>query len=291
MKTTLVGLAALLVAALAPASVKAQEYPADQVAGPEYQDPNVGYAPEQSSFGYFGAHPIPHDQGGGFCNAEGAHDHPYPVFDQHLFRFSNGYAYFVGDPADFGYQSPGYMYAGHHPLDDVHGGGFCYMGWSHRHLFAPIGVGFALQAGAYVYTGGWAPAYYAQRPLYTSYFDGYYRRWYTGGRYYSLRPNPVYVGWGWRRPYSPVYRAPVYGGPVYRPPVYGGPVYRPPVYGGPVYRSPAPVYNAPAYRSPVVSAPPVYRAPVMSAPPVYRAPVVSAPPVYRAPVQAGWGRR
>src|SRR5579883_2349418 len=45
-----------------------------------------------ASFGFAGPHPIPYDQGGGFCNQQGPHVHPYPVFDRNLFRESNGYA-------------------------------------------------------------------------------------------------------------------------------------------------------------------------------------------------------
>ena len=209
-------------------------------------------------FGFFGPHPIAYDQGGGFCNHQGAHEHGYPVFDQNLFRMSNGYAYFVGDVADFGYGLASYQYSSEHPLSHIHGGGYCYMGWSHRHWFAPVGVNFVMGTGGYIYNGPWASDYYSLRPRYVSYYNDYYRRWYLGGRYYSLRPNHVYFGTGYHRP---VVRA------------YGGYGYGRP-YGGPIYRSPTPVYRAPVYGSPVRPAP-VYQAPA----PVYRAPA----PVYRAP--------
>lgn len=141
---------------------------------------------------FYGAHPIPYDQvsgqSAGFCNMDGAHQHSYPVFDQHLFRDMNGYAYFIGNPADFGMSSAGYLYAGHHPLDHMHGGGHCYMSWAHRHLFAPVGVQFVLQGGAYSYIGSWSQDSYANRLNYVNYYDGYYRRSYLGGRYFVQRP-------------------------------------------------------------------------------------------------------
>ena len=268
----------------------AELYQAPDPNDPSYQQ----YQNQAQGFGFFGPHPIAYDQGGGFCNHQGAHEHPYPVFDQNLFRMSNSYAYFVGDVADFGYNQSSYQYASEHPIGHVHGGGNCYMGWPHRHWFAPVGINFVLNTGGYMYNGPWTADYYSMRPRYVSYFNDYYRRWYSGGRYYSLRPQHVYLGVGYHRPVArPYYGRPAYGGGVVvRPPVYGGPGYRPPVYGAPgyrppVYRAPAPVYRAPApvYRAPgpVYRAPaPVYRAPA----PVYRAPapVYRAPaPVYRAP--------
>jgi hypothetical protein len=254
----------------------AELYQAPDPNDPSYQQ----YQNQAQGFGFFGPHPIAYDQGGGFCSHQGAHEHPYPVFDQNLFRMSNSYAYFVGDVADFGYNQSSYQYASEHPIGHVHGGGNCYMGWPHRHWFAPVGINFVLNAGGYMYNGPWTADYYSMRPRYVSYFNDYYRRWYSGGRYYSLRPQHVYLGVGYHRPVArPYYGRPAYGGGVVvRPPVYGGPGYRPPVYGAPgyrqpVYRAPAPVYRAPG---PVYRAPgPVYRAPA----PVYRAPG----PVHRAP--------
>ena len=261
------------------------------------------YADQAQMFGFFGPHPIAYDRGGGFCNHQGSHEHNYPVFDQNLFRMSNGYAYFVGDVADFGYGLASYQYGSEHPLSHIHGGGYCFMGWPHRHWFAPVGVNFVMGTGGYMYNGPWASDYYTMRPRYVSYYNDYYRRWYLGGRYYSLRPQHVYFGTGYHRPVvrtyggygygrpygtpvyrapAPVYRAPVYGSPVRPAPVYGAPVRPAPIYGAPV--RPAPVYRAPVYNAPapVYRAPaPVYRAP---AAPVYRAP---AAPVYRAPMHHG----
>ncbi len=269
---------------------------------PYYSPDTTGQVNAQAQFGYFGPHPMPHDHGGGYCQAGGAHAHDFPVFDRHLFRESGGYAYFVGDPADFGYANTTYVYRGHHPLDPSHGGGFCYMDWEHRHWFAPFSVSFTLNTGAYIWGGLWDAAYYSNRPFYTNYFGGYYRNYYLGGRYFSYRPSHVYGGWGWHRPmarpyaygvgwqrpvygprpvyHAPVYRAPMHQGPIYRAPMHQGPIYRAPMHQGPIYR--APMQQAPVYRAPMHQGP-IYRAPMQQAP-IYRAPMQQAP-VYRAPMQ------
>lgn len=241
-------------------------------AGPDWNQDGA-YAPDPTqegampqpaaSFGYFGPHPIPYDQGDGFCQHGGAHEHVYPVFDRNLFRVVDGYAYFVGDPADFGYASQAYVYRADHPIDAVYGGGFCYMHWQHRHLFAPSAVGFAWDGGAYAYTGVFAPSYYSMRPFYVNYFDHYYRPYYLRGAYSYRRPAPVYPGWGWHRP---IYNRP-YGAAWGRSPAYvhpwGRPGYMaPPAYRAPAYRSPAPVYRGPAYHP----SGPVYRGPMVHAP-------------------------
>ena len=278
--------------------------------GQPYVDPQYGNAPYpvdangmavQNSFGYYGSHPIPYDHGGGYCSQEGPHVHDFPVFDRHLFRESNGYAYFVGDPTDFGYASTTYVYGGNHPLDPSLGGGYCYMDWPHRHSFAPFSTMFVLNAGAYMWTGAWAANYYADRSLYVNYFGGYYRNYYLGGRYFSLRPSHAYIGWGGHRPmYRPGYGGwgrpgyaprPYYaparpvGGPIYRAPGYQAPVYRAPGYQAPVYRAPMVHQPAPVYRAPMVHQPaPVYRAPMHQSAPVYRAPMHQSAPAFRAPM-------
>jgi hypothetical protein len=257
-----------------------------------------------ASFGYFGPHPLPHDQGSGFCQHTGAHEHAYPVFDRNLFRISNGYAAFVGDPSDFGYQNQVYVYRAEHPIADLHGGGFCYMNWAHRHWFQPTTVDFSWDGGAYSFVGSWAPSFYTQRPYWTNYFNTYYRPYYLGGGYYHRRPAPVYGGWGWHRP---VYGSPWNRGPIYRG-QYNGPIYRGP-YGGPIYRGPMvqqrppiyqggyrpPVYQGGGYRPPVYQGggyrPPVYQSGGYR-PPVfqgggYRAPAFSAP-AYRAQMSSGY---
>lgn len=300
-----------------PAATDGTELNQDGAYAPELAQPGQPMQPMQAmpqaaaSFGYFGPHPLPYDQGSGFCQHTGAHAHEYPVFDTNLFRMSNGYAYFVGDPSDFGYQNQVYVYRAEHPIADTYGGGNCYMNWAHRHWFQPASsVDFSWDGGAFSFVGAWAPSYYTQRPYWTNYYNTYYRPYYLGGGYYSRRPAQVYGGWGWHRPVygSPWNRGPVYrggyggygggyGGPVYRGgygspwnrgPIYRGPMVQPryvnpPVYRAPQYQAPqyrAPMYQAPAYRAPMHQAP-QYRAPMYQAP-AYRAPMHQAPQ-YRAP--------
>jgi hypothetical protein len=312
MKSFILGLGTLLALATAttPAAAQEQYQPQYSDDGSGQADPNAGadwnqtqaggyapggYAPGPEAmaqqpapgFGYFGPHPIANEQGGGFCQETGAHQHEYPVFDRNLFRVVSGYAYFTGDPSDFGYQGQGYVYRSDHPLDAEYGGGFCYMHWAHRHWFAPVSVGLAWDGGGYAFNGIWPAAYYANRPLYVNYYNDYYRRNYLGGGYSWRRPAPIYAGWGWHRPMfggglqrpGVYYRQP-YGRPGYVNPGYANPGYRSP---GAVYRAPAPMYRAPApmYRAPA----PMYRAPA----PMYRAPapMYRAPaPMYRAPAPA-----
>ena len=344
MKSFILGVSTLFAVAVAPAAAQAQaqveygdpavtpssapeewgqgseQYPEQlQGQGPDgaYQPPAEAMPQQPQSFGFFGPHPVPYDQGGGFCTHTGAHEHQYPVFDRNLFRVVNGYAAFIGDPADFGYQSQSYVYRADHPIDAGYGGGFCYMSWPHHHWFAPASVDFAWDGSAYAYTGIWSPAYYAARPMYVNYFNSYYRNWYLGGGYYSRRPSPIYGGWGWHRPmygsswqrpgygygYNRGWSRPGYATPGYRAPAqfyrpgYAAPGYRAPA---PMYRSPAPMYRAPGqvYRSPA----PMYRSPApmyRSPAPMYHAPAFRAPapayhvstPAYRpAPSFGGGGR-
>ena len=264
-----------------------QQY--EQQYGQQYGQPQYGQpadvAPDVPQYGFYGPHPIPYDQGGGFDPTPGAHFHTYPPFDQYLFRQSNGWYYFVGDPGDFGYTAQTYWYNGNHPIPAGYGGGWCYITWPHRHWFAPPpGVAFNFVGGYYAYVGPWDPSYYTYRDFYTGYFGGYYRRSYYGGAYWTVRPPAVYrpsitVG-------APgVYRAGVtvtapgggrvvvgapVGGRVYAPAPVGGRAYAPAPVGGRVY-APAPAGGrayAPAPAGGRVYAPaPTVAAPVRRAAP------------------------
>ena len=196
----------VLIGVLAP-SASAQEYqqPYDQNGG--YADQTGGYVetgpPGEEGgmqYGYFGPHPEPYEYGQGACNEPGPHFHPYPPFDRYLFREASGYFYFIGDMGDFGYQGQMWGYQGNHPLPPEYGGGFCYIDWPHRHPFPPpVSLSFSFIGGYYAYTGIWDPAYYTYRDRWHSYFGGYYRNNYYGGRYWSVRPPAIYrpsYGWG-----------------------------------------------------------------------------------------------
>jgi hypothetical protein len=155
-------------------------------------DPNA-YAQQAPQYGYMGAHPIPYDVGSGFCYERGAHFHSYAPFDKYLFREYGGWFYFVGDAGDFGYAQQLWGYNGHHPIPLAYGGGYCFIGWPHRHHYPPpYGTIYNLVSGYYVYGGPWDPWYWRWRPYYTGYFGGYYRTSYFGGSYWRVRPPPVY---------------------------------------------------------------------------------------------------
>jgi hypothetical protein len=166
----------------------------DELARQQYAaDQQQQVQPDVPQYGYVGVHPIPYDQGSGFCYIQGAHFHPYAPFDQYLFRESNGYFYFIGDPGDFGYAQQTYGYNGNHPIPLEYGGGYCYISWGHRHHYPPPNnLTYNFVGGYYVYAGPWDPLYWTWRDRYVGYYGGYYRSNYYGGRYYTVRPPPVY---------------------------------------------------------------------------------------------------
>ena len=199
-------------------------------------------------YAYVGVHPVPYERGTGICREQGAHFHEYPPFDQYLFRESNGYFYFVGDLGDFGYDGQVYAYGSNHPIPVEFGGGYCYIPWMHRHHFAPpqsLASYYTYNDNYYLYTGSYDPYYYNYRDGYWGYYNGYYQTNYYGGRYWSVRPTPVY------RPTVVVGRGLYYGGRYVPPPpghshLYTGPGVR-------VWASPRVTVSAPAR---VVVAPP-----------------------------------
>ncbi len=167
----------------------------------------VAAQPDQMSYGFVGAHPEPYEYGSQPCYQQGPHFHPYAPFDQYLFREANGYFYFVGDLGDFSYTGQLWGYQGNHPIPPEFGGGYCYIDWQHRHHFpAPASMPFRYIGGYYSYYGTWDPGYYRYRNQWTGYYNGYYRNSYYGGRYWSVRPQPIYrpsYGWGSRGVYRP----------------------------------------------------------------------------------------
>ena len=256
-----------------------------QYQDPQYQGQQVD--PSSPQYGFVGPHPEPYEYGNAPCYQPGAHFHPYPPFDQYLFRQANGYFYFIGDLGDFSYTGQLWGYQGNHPFPVENGGGFCYINWPHRHHFpAPASMPFRYTGGYYSYYGGWDPAYYANRDAWTGYYNGYYRSSYYGGRYWTVRPRPVYrpsYGWGAPGVYRPgvVVRSPS-GVSVTVGPHYGG--YGHPGYVSPGYARPGVVVGAPGYARPgvVVGAPGYARPGVVVGPPPAR-PQYVAPPSRPAP--------
>ena len=75
-----------------PGQPYAQPYqtPPQYEDAPQYDPNGVAYG-----YGFVGPHPVPYQNGSGFCYIEGAHSHEYGPFDEYLFREYNGYYYFV----------------------------------------------------------------------------------------------------------------------------------------------------------------------------------------------------
>ncbi len=244
--------------------VDQQQYDQQQYDQQQY-DQQYAQQPQDTQamqYGFVGPHPEPYEYGNAPCYQQGAHFHPYPPFDQYLFRQQGGYFYFIGDLGDFGYNQQLWGYQGNHPIPGQTGGGFCYINWPHRHHFpAPPSMPFRFVGGYYSYYGPWDSGYYANRNAWTSYYNGYYRNSYYGGRYWTVRPQHIYrpsYGWGTPGVYRPgmTVRTPggvsisVGGG--YRPGYAPGYAGRP----GPGYVGrPGPGYVAPGRPSYVAPAP------------------------------------
>jgi hypothetical protein len=121
---------------------------------------------------FFGPHPIHPEAGGGFCEEEGSHSHPYGIDPEiaYLYRQIADHQYFVGNVYEFGYQRAGFPYYGHHPLalgtDALY---YCYIDGRHYHPFVP-GVSestvYVVRGGEYRYSGSFPSAYYDARRIY-----------------------------------------------------------------------------------------------------------------------------
>jgi hypothetical protein len=265
----------------------------------------VDPAAAQYGIGYGGPHPIPYQYGSGFCYIEGPHSHEYAPFDEHLFRESNGYYYFNGDPSDFGWNRSIYWFNGNHPVPLAYGGGYCYMSWPHRHFYDAAGIaGLSLVGGYYIYSGVWPSDYYRLRPFYWGYYGGYYRHNYFGNRYYTVRPPPIYrhaapvrIG----APPGRIFRAGAAPAPAWRPAprVIGAPApgYRPaPAYGGGYHPAPAvgggyhpaPAYGGGYHPAPAVGGGYHPAAPAPAYHPAYRP--APAPAFRAAPARGGFRR-
>src|SRR5262249_30396546 len=112
---------------------------------------------------------------GSWCSIEGAHAHEYAPFDEYLFTQENGYYYFIGDPADFGYNSDDlYGYYGAHPIALAYGGGDCYYAGYHPHLWPAWGSYFVVTPRWYLYNGPFSPWFWTYRNQYADYSRNVY---------------------------------------------------------------------------------------------------------------------
>jgi hypothetical protein len=173
---------------------------------------------------FVGPHPVDTSVAGGSAwdDTQGAHYHFYGPFDLRLFRLEGGCYYFVGDPADFGYQGAVYSYYGAHPILNEYGGGWCFMVGGHRHWWRPWSASFVVMNNWYYWNGPYDSVFWTYWPYYSYYYRAYYPHYYGGGRWYRgydrrvapriERVPPSYArGWTGGRPgRAPV--APVQGG-------------------------------------------------------------------------------
>jgi len=227
--------------------------------GPPPVPPEVEAAPVTGAGGsvcFVGPHPVDTQVAGGSAwdDTQGAHYHFYTPFDLRLFRLENGCYYFIGDPADFGYQGAVYSYYGAHPILSDYGGGWCFMVGGHSHWWRPWSSNFIVSGSWYYWNGPYDAYFWSYWPYYSYYYKAYYPHYYGGGRWFRghdhhIAPRiqhvpPAYAR-GWR---GPSYRGG--GGPVitnvpsgggWR----GGGGSRAPVQPTPV-RSTNPRYGAPA---------------------------------------------
>jgi hypothetical protein len=160
-----------------------------------------------ADYTYFGAHPVPLAEGGGWCLLDGEHVHAYaPDYDD--------YAY---DGQDYVYDGPIEVpYDGEHYIPE---GGFCYLEGIHFHDYLPLGgdaagLSWSPTSGAYTYRAagiGFHPA----APILTS----------RGGGGGAPSPGPGSA------PLAPTALRGHLGGPPgwqSAPPVWGPPLQRPP---------------------------------------------------------------
>jgi hypothetical protein len=187
--------------------------------GPPPVPPEVEAAPVTGPGGsvcYVGPHPVDTRVAGGSAwdDSQGAHYHFYAPFDMRLFHLENGCYYFIGDPADFGYQGQTYSYYGAHPIHEGYGGGWCFMIGAHSHSWQPWNSGFVVSGSGYYWNGPYDSVFWSYWPYYSYYYRAYYPHYYGGGRWFRgygghvapriERVPPAYAR-GWR---GPTYRGP-----------------------------------------------------------------------------------
>jgi hypothetical protein len=218
---------------------------------------------QAGEYWFYGPHP---DGQGGWDPTEGAHSHDYPPFDSYLFTQENGYFYFIGDPADFGYANNDlYNYYGEHPIPIADGGGYCYYSGYHHHFWPAFGGYFAITDGWYLYNGPFSPWFWQYRDRYTNYF----RNSYPNVRVHYGQPPQVHYGQPPAPPRVPRFLTPVqrmrspvaparagwgYTAPV-RPVMVRSAMPPRPIHGAPARLAPAPARVVPARGAPVRAAP------------------------------------
>jgi hypothetical protein len=197
--------------------------PPAPAAAPAAPAPPLPPAPDdQQTWKYHGPHAVNAQYGTGFCTLQGAHFHPYPPFDDHLFQEQDGGYNFLGDPTDFGYAGEDLSwYSAVHPIAIGWGIGWCFMTWPHRHLYRPWGPYFSACGPYSCYSGPFDAYYWRWRGYWTPYWGAYYPRFYRGGTYFRTRVSASPGRWahaGMRHPGG------LAGGHLGRPGGYARPV-------------------------------------------------------------------
>jgi len=217
--------------------------------------------PDQGAYWYYGPHP---DGAGGWDPTEGAHTHDYPPFDEYLFTQENGYYYFIGDPADFGYEGNDlYGYYGVHPIALAYGGGYCYYPGYHHHWWVPWGSYFVVTSGWYWWNGPFSPWFNLYRDRYDRYFRDVYPRIHYARPpvVHTAQPPPrpqragvialpvqrlrspgapARAGWGYVAPPRPLAVRPLAARPMPAPVHLAPAPHGAPMRGAPVRAAPAP---------------------------------------------------
>jgi hypothetical protein len=184
-------------------------------------------AVQEAYYQYNGPHPVPDAEGGGWCDIEGVHTHPFAPAQVTYYQQTPQQVYVYSGPRTV-------WYYGFHPVPN---GGYCYLHGRHSHAYLPA------------------------REYRSSYV------WTPGQRYYRYRgtyvpPNNVHSAVGVQPPRSappPAYRPPP---PAYRPPPPG---YHPPTY--PPGRTPPPAHRPPYTPPPSNNPPPYTPPPGQGNPP------------------------
>lgn len=110
------------------------------------QGPAGGYAEQpvvDEGVAYYGAHPIPDAEGGGWCIIDGPHIHPYEPEWYDQYTFQDNYFYF-----GLGYSD--WLYADRHPVPPDEGGGWCGISGPHHHGYRPW-AGYRYDGPSHVY--------------------------------------------------------------------------------------------------------------------------------------------
>jgi hypothetical protein len=194
-------------------------------------------AVQEAYYQYNGPHPVSDAEGGGWCDIEGVHTHPFAPEVATYYRQTPQRVYVYSGPRNV-------WYYGFHP---VPGGGYCYLQGRHSHGYLPVRE----YRSSYVWTPG--QRYYRYRGTYVPPNNVHSAVGVQPPRY---APPPAYRPPGnYRSP--PAYRPP----PASRPPPPG---YHPPSY--PPGRAPPPP-GRPPYTPPASHNPPPYTPPGNHNPP------------------------